>query len=182
MVYVAHHARRGDVARAKLRFSTQRRPLHWLEPRRERTARRFEFAARLPTVQRALYLVFNEGYHGASKHSVVRSELCGEAMRLTAELLRHPFGARPGTYALAALMWRLRAIPWSAASSSGVRSLAAATPRHSRPDPSDGAATALVHRTRCPQRAGSNVFAPNHNPRGDSHVAQHSRPGSQRPS
>jgi len=35
---------------------------------------------------------------------VVRSELCREAMRLAAVLLRHPLGATPASYALAALM------------------------------------------------------------------------------
>src|SRR6266852_8960622 len=33
-----------------------------------------EFSARLPAVQRALYLLFNEGYHGASPESAVRAE------------------------------------------------------------------------------------------------------------
>src|SRR5215472_11751471 len=63
-----------------------------------------EFAARLPSVQQALYLLFNEGYHGASPEAAVRSELCHEAMRLSAMLLDHPLGATPTTYALAALM------------------------------------------------------------------------------
>jgi predicted RNA polymerase sigma factor len=63
-----------------------------------------EFTARLPSVQRALYLLFSEGYHGASKQSVVRSELCREAMRLTAVVMQHPRGATPASYALAALM------------------------------------------------------------------------------
>jgi RNA polymerase sigma factor (sigma-70 family) len=63
-----------------------------------------DFSSRLPAVQRALYLLFNEGYHGASAQFVVRSELCREAMRLTALLLAHPLGAAPSTYALAALM------------------------------------------------------------------------------
>src|SRR5262249_30689957 len=40
-----------------------------------------DFSARLPAVQRALYLLFNEGYHGASAESAVRFELCHEAMR-----------------------------------------------------------------------------------------------------
>jgi RNA polymerase sigma-70 factor (ECF subfamily) len=62
-----------------------------------------EFSARLPAVQRALYLLFNEGYHGASP-AAVRSELCHEAMRLAAELLRHPRGSTPESYALSALM------------------------------------------------------------------------------
>ena len=47
-----------------------------------------EFASRLSSVQCALYLLFNEGYHGASAGSVVRAELCAEAMRLTALLAR----------------------------------------------------------------------------------------------
>jgi RNA polymerase sigma factor (sigma-70 family) len=63
-----------------------------------------EFSRRLPDVQRALYLLFNEGYHGASEESAVRVELCQEAMRLTAMLLEHPWGKTPGTLALAALM------------------------------------------------------------------------------
>jgi RNA polymerase sigma-70 factor (ECF subfamily) len=63
-----------------------------------------DFAARLQTVLRALYLLFNEGYHGASKRAVIRSELCHEAMRLTALLLGHSAGATPETFALSALM------------------------------------------------------------------------------
>jgi RNA polymerase sigma-70 factor (ECF subfamily) len=62
------------------------------------------FSVRLPAVQRSLYLLFNEGYHGASAERVVRVELCQEAMRLTALLLAHPLGATPATYALSALM------------------------------------------------------------------------------
>jgi RNA polymerase sigma-70 factor (ECF subfamily) len=64
-----------------------------------------EFSSRLPSVQRALYLLFNEGYHGASSENAVRTDLCGEAMRLIALLLEHPLGAKPATYALAALMY-----------------------------------------------------------------------------
>ncbi|MBV8105923.1 MAG: hypothetical protein JO223_15115 [Hyphomicrobiales bacterium] len=63
-----------------------------------------DFAARLPAVRRALYLLFSEGYHGASPERAVRAELCREAMRLTAVLIDHPEGRTPETYALAALM------------------------------------------------------------------------------
>src|SRR6516225_3914379 len=63
-----------------------------------------DVSARLPAVQRALYLLFNEGYHGASAETAVRFELCHEAMRLAAVLLKHPLGATPTTYALSALM------------------------------------------------------------------------------
>jgi len=63
-----------------------------------------DFSARLPAVQRALYLLFNEGYHGASQEAAVRAELCEEAMRLAALLLQHPLAATPATHALSALM------------------------------------------------------------------------------
>jgi RNA polymerase sigma factor (sigma-70 family) len=63
-----------------------------------------DFSRRLRVVHRALYLLFNEGYHGASPESAVRAELCHEAMRLTALLLEHPLAATPATHALAALM------------------------------------------------------------------------------
>jgi RNA polymerase sigma factor (sigma-70 family) len=63
-----------------------------------------DFARRLPAVQRALYLLFNEGYHGGSPEKAVRVELCQEAMRLASILLKNPLGATPSTYALAALM------------------------------------------------------------------------------
>src|SRR5262249_51890002 len=63
-----------------------------------------EFAARLPAVQAAIYLLFNEGYHGASRESPVRAELCHEAMRLAALLLDNPLGKPPATYALSGLM------------------------------------------------------------------------------
>src|ERR1700730_15784264 len=63
-----------------------------------------EFSARLPAVHRALYLLFSEGYHGASSEKAVRAELCREAMRLTAMLPEHPLGSTPVTCSLAALM------------------------------------------------------------------------------
>jgi RNA polymerase sigma-70 factor (ECF subfamily) len=63
-----------------------------------------EFAARLSAVRRALYLLFNEGYHGASAESAVRVELCQEALRLTTLLCEHPPADSPETNALAALM------------------------------------------------------------------------------
>jgi RNA polymerase sigma-70 factor (ECF subfamily) len=63
-----------------------------------------EFGPRLSAVQRALYLLFNEGYHGSGK-SAVRLELCGEAIRLTELLRQHSAAATPTTHALAALMY-----------------------------------------------------------------------------
>ena len=63
-----------------------------------------DFPTRLAAVQRALYLLFNEGYHGAGESSTVRVELCEEAMRLTAMLVAHPRTGTPTSRALAALM------------------------------------------------------------------------------
>ena len=63
-----------------------------------------DFAKRLLAVQRALYLIFSEGYHGASARAAVRTDLCHEAMRLTRLLAKHPLAATPSTHALLALM------------------------------------------------------------------------------
>src|SRR3954469_4200672 len=66
-----------------------------------------DFASRLSAVHRALYLLFSEGYHGASALAVVREDLCRDAMRLVRLLVDHAPAATPATYALAALMWLL---------------------------------------------------------------------------
>jgi RNA polymerase sigma factor (sigma-70 family) len=63
-----------------------------------------EFRARLSAVRRALYLLFNEGYHGASTETAIRVELCGEALRLATLLVEAPQADEPATRALAALM------------------------------------------------------------------------------
>jgi|SRR5579875_2169105 len=93
---VGHAAAEKRVTRAKQALAASKKLFDLSSPG--------DFARRLPTVQRALYLLFNEGYHGSSKQAAVRSELCHEAMRLTAVLLDHSRGATPASYALAALM------------------------------------------------------------------------------
>jgi RNA polymerase sigma-70 factor (ECF subfamily) len=60
-------------------------------------------AERLDAVHAALYLLFNEGYHGSHPERSVREELCIEAMRLCALLADDPSVARPDTFALQAL-------------------------------------------------------------------------------
>ena len=59
-----------------------------------------DLALRLTAVQRAIYLLFNEGYHGSS---AVRVELCEEAMRLASLLRDHALARTPATLALCAL-------------------------------------------------------------------------------
>ncbi len=63
-----------------------------------------DFAVRLSAVHRALYLLFNEGYHGASPESAIRAEPCREAVHLAGLLRDHPLTSTPATYALLALM------------------------------------------------------------------------------
>jgi RNA polymerase sigma factor (sigma-70 family) len=65
---------------------------------------REDLPARLSTVHRALYLLFNEGYHGACAELAVRQELCEEAMRLTRLLVDDSRTSTPATRALLALM------------------------------------------------------------------------------
>jgi len=65
--------------------------------------------ARLPSVQSAIYLLFNEGYHGAHPQQAVRDDLCHEAVRLAALLSKLPAAAGPETQALLALFCFLAA-------------------------------------------------------------------------
>src|SRR6516164_7280067 len=64
-----------------------------------------EFAERLSAVQRAIYLLFNEGYQSATGEAATRVELCREAMRLAQALLDHPLSATGASYALCALLF-----------------------------------------------------------------------------
>ncbi|MGH8090147.1 MAG: RNA polymerase sigma factor [Rudaea sp.] len=63
-----------------------------------------ELKARLPAVLRAIYLLFNEGYHSASPETATRIDLCDEALRLVYLLLECPPTALPIVHALAALL------------------------------------------------------------------------------
>jgi len=58
----------------------------------------------LDAVHQALYLLFNEGYHGSHPERSVREELCAEALRLGSLLAEHPGTATPSTFALLGLM------------------------------------------------------------------------------
>lgn len=64
-----------------------------------------DFVARLSSVQRALYLLFNEGFHGSSKDAAVRADLCDEAIRLATLLTGNAATATPATFALCSLMF-----------------------------------------------------------------------------
>ena len=62
-------------------------------------------ATRLPAVLQIVYLLFTEGYSSAQPDTVIRRELCEEAIRLGLLLDGHPAGAAPETAALLALMY-----------------------------------------------------------------------------
>ena len=63
-----------------------------------------EITGRLQPVLTALYLLYNEGYYSESNDSVVREDLCLEAMRLTYLLIESPLTNLPDVNALFALM------------------------------------------------------------------------------
>jgi RNA polymerase sigma factor (sigma-70 family) len=63
-----------------------------------------ELSTRLEGVLQTLYLLFNEGYKASSGDSLVREELCSEAIRLATLLAGHPVGDQPCVHALLALM------------------------------------------------------------------------------
>ncbi len=58
----------------------------------------------LPTVHRAIYLMFNEGYHSSQTESPIRAELCFEALRMGGLLVEQTMLATPSTHALMAMM------------------------------------------------------------------------------
>lgn len=59
---------------------------------------------RLEAVLTTIYLLFNEGYYSESSDTVLREDLCHEAMRLTTLLLYNPQTSLPKVHALFALM------------------------------------------------------------------------------
>jgi len=63
-----------------------------------------ELPERLDGVLRTLYLLFNEGYKASSGDSLVRADLCHEAIRLTLLLSELDAARQPRTHALIALM------------------------------------------------------------------------------
>lgn len=63
-----------------------------------------EIPERLEAVYQAIYLLFNEGYHGSQAEQIVREDLCFEAIRLALLLSDHPEGDKPKTHALLALL------------------------------------------------------------------------------
>jgi len=63
-----------------------------------------EISKRLETVLTTLYLLFNEGYYSESRDTILREDLCLEAVRLTYLLIDNESTNQPNTNALLALM------------------------------------------------------------------------------
>jgi RNA polymerase sigma factor (sigma-70 family) len=63
-----------------------------------------EITLRLQNVLTTLYLLFNEGYHSASKNKALQKDLCLEAMRLNYLLTQNSGTNTPAVNALLALM------------------------------------------------------------------------------
>jgi len=59
---------------------------------------------RLTTVLTTLYLLFNEGYYSSSQDTIIRKDLCYEAMRLCTMLVENKLTGKPEVNALLALM------------------------------------------------------------------------------
>ena len=64
---------------------------------------RTQLPERLESVLEVLYAMFTEGHTAHSGDALLRRDICDEAMRLGALLLRHPPTARPDLHALMAL-------------------------------------------------------------------------------
>ena len=63
-----------------------------------------ELEKRLDSVLEVLYLLFNEGYLATAGESLIRKDLCDEAMYRTTVLTQHSVGQQPKVFALLALM------------------------------------------------------------------------------
>ncbi|WP_370899466.1 RNA polymerase sigma factor [Chryseobacterium gossypii] len=59
----------------------------------------------LETVLTTLYLLFSEGYYSTSQNTILRKDLCHEAIRLTLSLLENKTTNIPATNALLSLMY-----------------------------------------------------------------------------
>lgn len=63
-----------------------------------------EITERIDTVLKTIYLLYSEGYYSTSQNTILRKDLCAEAMRLTYLLIQNSATNLPSTNALMALM------------------------------------------------------------------------------
>ncbi|MES2797448.1 MAG: DUF6596 domain-containing protein [Bacteroidota bacterium] len=84
------------LLRAKERLKKEKIKIEFPEPN--------QINSRLDTVLSTLYLLFNEGYYSESQESIIREELCFEAIRLTEILINNSSTDLPKVNALSSLM------------------------------------------------------------------------------
>jgi RNA polymerase sigma factor (sigma-70 family) len=84
------------LARARGKLRTEQIPIELPAPA--------EISKRLETVLTTLYLLFSEGYYSSCQNTILRKDLCMEAMRLNLMLLEHEQTNTPSSNALLALM------------------------------------------------------------------------------
>ncbi|MDW3649483.1 MAG: sigma-70 family RNA polymerase sigma factor [Bacteroidia bacterium] len=65
---------------------------------------RNDYASRIPSVLRIIYLLFNEGYYSSVSDENIKQDFCWEAMRLAIFMSKQSFLPKKDTYALIALM------------------------------------------------------------------------------
>jgi RNA polymerase sigma-70 factor (ECF subfamily) len=82
--------------RAKEKLRTEKVKIEFPSPE--------EINDRLETVLITLYLLFSEGYYSESQDTIIREDLCAEAMRLTYLLIDNEQTVQPNINALFALM------------------------------------------------------------------------------
>ncbi|MEL6976091.1 MAG: sigma-70 family RNA polymerase sigma factor [Bacteroidota bacterium] len=63
-----------------------------------------ELRTRIKRVLEVIYLIFNEGFYSSKKDTVIREDLCGEAIRLSNCLLKKKISQTSEAYALHALL------------------------------------------------------------------------------
>jgi RNA polymerase sigma factor (sigma-70 family) len=64
-----------------------------------------DLANRISSVLEVIYLLFNEGYLATEGESLLRQDLCDEALYQLSVLTHHPVGQNPNCYALLSLMY-----------------------------------------------------------------------------
>ncbi len=64
-----------------------------------------DLASRISSVLEVLYLLFNEGYLATEGQSILRQDLCEEAIYQLNILTQHSLGKKPSCYALLSLMY-----------------------------------------------------------------------------
>jgi len=84
------------LQRAKERLYSEKIKIEMLDDK--------EISERLNTVIQTIYLLFSEGYYSESNNSIVRKELCVEALNLAYLLLDNPLTNNHATNALMSLM------------------------------------------------------------------------------